>query len=131
MVRRAVGVWLLLTVAMVAQGVARHAWLRPYFGETGANQLGTITAIVLILLITLLFIKRLGARSDQALLGIGLLWLVLTVLFEFVFGRWVMGLSWSRLLADYNIFQGHFWPLVLVVVLCAPWVAAQIRGLRL
>lgn len=131
MVRRAVGVWLLLTVAMVVHGLARQAWLVPYFGEAGANQLSTVTAIILILLITLLFIKHLGARSDQALLGIGLLWLVLTVAFEFVFGRWVIGLSWGQLLADYNVFQGHFWPLVLVVVLCAPWVAAQIRGLRL
>ncbi|MEW6447103.1 MAG: hypothetical protein AB1426_03305, partial [Bacillota bacterium] len=53
---------------------------------------------------------------------IGLIWLVLTVAFEFGFGHFVMGHSWSRLLHDYNLLKGRLWVLVLLWVAIAPYV---------
>jgi hypothetical protein len=41
-------------------------------------------------------------------------WVGLTVLFEFVFGHYVLGNSWDVLLADYRIWQGRLWSLVLI-----------------
>jgi hypothetical protein len=45
--------------------------------------------------------------------------------FEFRFGHYVMGRSWSRLLADYNLFAGRVWVLVLLTVLCMPLIAGE------
>lgn len=39
-------------------------------------------------------------------LAIGCIWLMLTPSFEFLFGHYVMGHPWSRLLYDYNLFAG-------------------------
>jgi len=38
---------------------------------------------------------------------IGLVWLAMTVAFEFLFGDYVAGHSWDRLLHDYNLFAGR------------------------
>jgi hypothetical protein len=65
-------------------------------------------------------------------LGVGLFWLVLTVTFEFLFGRYVAGASWEALLADYDVLRGRLWPLVLLTTLLAPslWGIARVEGAR-
>jgi hypothetical protein len=53
----------------------------------------------------------------------------MTVLFEFLFGRFVAGKSWEELLQAYNILTGNLWLLVLVVIAVSPYLAARVRGL--
>jgi hypothetical protein len=50
----------------------------------------------------------------------GTLWLVLTVVFEFGFGRYVAGNSWNALLAQYNVLKGMVWVFVPVTTFIAP-----------
>ena len=50
----------------------------------------------------------------------------LTVAFEFLAGHYVFGNSWERLIADYDVFRGRIWILVLLMNLLAPlWVFLQ------
>ena len=62
------------------------------------------------------------------LLLIGALWLTLTVVFEFGFGHYVIGHPWKYLLADYNIFKGRLWSLVLLVTFVSPLFWGYIIG---
>ena len=62
-------------------------------------------------------VPELGVRT---LWTLGVAWTVLTVAFEFLFGHFVMGHPWSRLLHDYNLLAGRFWLLVLLTTLLAP-----------
>ena len=48
-----------------------------------------------------------------------------TTLMNILFGHYVVGHPWSVLLADYNIFRGRVWPLVLLAVLVAPLIAGK------
>ena len=73
------------------------------------------------------FVGSLDRRSSSRLLSIGLLWLSLTLAFEFGFGR-LSGLSWEAMLADYDVAGGRFWPLVLLTTLLAPWLVARARS---
>lgn len=66
------------------------------------------------------------ARAD--LLRIGLLWLVLTVAFEFGFFHSVVGKPRDVLLADYNLLRGRLWVLVLATVLLGPILVGTILG---
>ncbi len=59
------------------------------------------------------FIEQPDASARQAL-SIGAIWLILTILFEFLFGHFVMSNSWSKLFADYNLLQGRVWVLILI-----------------
>jgi hypothetical protein len=52
----------------------------------------------------------------------------LTLAFEFSFGRYVSGLSWRTLLADYDLSQGRLWPLLLLTTLLAPWLVGHARA---
>ena len=46
----------------------------------------------------------------------------MTLAFEFLFGHYVAGHSWSRLIADYNILEGRVWSLFLVWIAVLPYV---------
>lgn len=114
--------WLGLAGLAVANGTLREMTYGPRLGDRRAHQLSSLTAIILIGLYT----YGLGliwplASGGQALV-VGTIWLGLTVLFEFGFGRLVRKLTWQRLLADYNLAAGRVWVLVLVWVLVAPRV---------
>jgi hypothetical protein len=51
---------------------------------------------------------------------IGVMWLAMTLTFEFVAGHFLFRTEWSTLLADYNLLAGRLWILVLVATTIAP-----------
>jgi len=55
------------------------------------------------------------------------MWVVLTVGFEIVLGRFAFGLSWERIASDYNIAEGGLMIFGLLVMLLAPLVMAGFR----
>jgi len=76
---------------------------------------------------TYLFISSLKTDYTKTdLLLIGAFWLVSTILFEFIFGHYVMGHSWNTLFADYNILKGRVWSLVLLTAFIAPLLIGSI-----
>jgi hypothetical protein len=53
----------------------------------------------------------------------------MTIAFEFGFGHYVAGHSWSRLLADYNLANGRVWSLFLAWIAVLPYLTWRIgRG---
>ncbi len=129
-VTRSLAVWLLLMVAEIVHGILRAILLVPMVGPFRSNQIGVVPGSAIILMIAFFTIRWIGARQTTELLGVGCLWLVLTVAFEVLFGRLVIGLSWERLGADYNIAQGGLMPLGLAVMFFSPMSAARMRGKR-
>jgi hypothetical protein len=119
-------VWLGLIVAETIQGMARTVWLTPYLGDLPARQVSFLTGIILILAIATLLIRWLHASQAQ-LLAIGLLWASLPLGFEMSLGRFILGYSWERVLADYNLLQGGLMSLGLVFLVCAPLIAARLQ----
>lgn len=63
-------------------------------------------------------------------LGVGALWLTLTLTFEFGVGHYGFGKAWSELLADYALRHGRIWVAVLVLTLLAPLCTMRMRQLR-
>src|SRR5918993_275008 len=126
--RRAVAVWLGLIGAEIIHGIVRSILLTPRVGDKRARQLGVFTGSLMNLGITNLFIQWIGARTTRALVGIGVVWVVLTIVFEVTFGRLVMRSSWERLRSDYDLAHGGLLPLGLVALAGSPLVASRLRG---
>jgi len=126
MVRLVLG-WLGLLPIMIANGVARQSLYGSSMSELLAHQVSTITGVILLLAYTWLLLPRLGIDSPRRAWMAGGLWLGLTVVFEFGFGHFVAGHSWSRLFQDYNLLEGRVWSLFLVVVFVAPWLVLRVR----
>lgn len=112
--------WLPMVVIAIANGVARDLWYGPQLGELRAHQVSTLTAIALFGVYIWFAVRRLRPASTRDALAGGVLWLVMTVAFEFLFGHYVAGKPWSQLAEDYNLAAGHLWPLILVWVCVAP-----------
>jgi hypothetical protein len=125
---RAIAVWLVLIAAEIAHGIARGIFLVPHVGEFRSSQIGVFTGSLIILLIALAFVRWIGATRTTALLAVGVLWLGLTLAFEIPFGRFVVGASWERIVADYNVLEGGLLPFGMLVLLLSPLIARKIRG---
>jgi hypothetical protein len=121
------GIWLLILLAAVGNGVFRDLVMAPAMGDPLARAISCVTLSLLILFVTLLFIKRFGIFHESQLWSVGWFWLALTLAFEFLFGHYVGKKSWTTLFADYNILEGRLWILVPVTTLFAPVLAGRIR----
>ena len=55
-------------------------------------------------------------------------WIVLTVIFEFALGRYVVGDPWGTLLHDYDLLDGRVWGLFVLWVGIAPYVFYRLEG---
>lgn len=122
-------VWLVIVFAESLHGTARRFLLEPYVGEFRASQIAVFTGAAIILAIAWAFVRWLRAGSRSQLLGVGLFWLVLTLGFEFLLGRLILGYSWERIGAEYNLLNGGLMPIGLLVLTVSPLLAAKWRGL--
>ena len=127
---RSLAIWLLLICAEILHGILRAFFLVPLVGEFRSSQIGVLTGSGIILTVAYLTNPWIGAKRSSELLTVGFLWLLLTVGFEFLFGRFVMGLSWERIASDYKLFQGGLMPVGLLVLLFSPLSVAKLRGAK-
>jgi hypothetical protein len=127
----ALPVWLALVVVAVLNGILRNFTYSRVLGEYAGHLISSVILVVLFLLVTYVFLAAVKVDyGNLDLLLVGALWLALTVAFEFLFGRYVAGHSWERLLADYNILKGRVWALVLLAVFLGPLVAGNLARRR-
>tara|TARA_R110002073_G_scaffold43606_13_gene121636 strand:+ start:6760 stop:7185 length:426 start_codon:yes stop_codon:yes gene_type:complete len=127
---RSLAIWFVLIALEIVHGILRAIVLVPFVGEFRSNQIGVFTGSAIILAITYFTIRWIGAQRPYQLLLVGLIWLVLTVAFEVSFGRFLVGLSWERIAADYNMLEGGLMPLGLLFLFVSPMVALKLRGKR-
>lgn len=126
LLRRTLAVWLVIIAAEAVHGVLRELFLTPLVGDLRARQVGVAVGSLIILAIAWAFSRWLGARTVRGQLGVGLLWVVLTIAFEAGLGT-LLGLSAERLLTDYDVRAGGFMAFGLAVMLLSPWIAARLR----
>lgn len=114
--------WLLLAVIAIANGILRQSTYGQFVSDLTAHQLSTVTAIFFTGALVFWFNRRRPIESASQAWLIGAIWLVMTVAFEFGFGHFVAGHAWSRLIADYNLFNGRVWSLFLLWILTLPYL---------
>lgn len=70
--------------------------------------------------------RRWPLSSRREALSIGAAWAGMTVAFEFGFGHWVAGDSWSALLENYDVTAGKVWALVPLEMATGPELARRL-----
>jgi hypothetical protein len=113
--------WFPMLLIAVLNGTARDLGYKKYVGELTGHQVSTVSLIILFGFYIWLVINKFPPDSGRQAVYIGLLWLTLTVVFEFGFGL-LRGNSWVKLLSDYNILKGRIWVLILVWTTIAPYI---------
>ena len=123
--RRWLPAWLGLAALGVANGILREVAYADAVGDHAAHQLSTFTLVAMIAAYTWWLQRRWPLTTTADAVRIGVLWVAMTVAFEFGFGHYVDGAPWSTLLADYDLSRGNLWVLVLVTIALAPSVARR------
>jgi hypothetical protein len=127
---RSLLIWLVIIVAEIVHGILRGLLLVGLVGQFHANQIGVFSGSAIILVIACASLGWIGGRQTADLLLTGLIWLLLTVAFEVLFGRFVIGLTWEQILSDYNLMQGGLMPIGLLALFFSPLIAAKILASR-
>lgn len=119
--------WIVMLLVSVANGALRQFTFGKCLDEKSAHQISTVIGIFLLGIVIRTYVRRYPPDSGRQALLIGLLWMALTVAFEFLFFHFVGGRSWSELLANYNLFEGRVWVAVLAWVAIAPYMFFRFR----
>ncbi|MBM4160530.1 MAG: hypothetical protein FJ217_05455 [Ignavibacteria bacterium] len=128
MVYRSFEVWLFVLGAAGINALFRTLFLVPRMGEHTAHVVSMMMLIIVVLMFSSILVNRfLKGYENLDLFLIGLLWVGLTVCFDFLFGHYVMKHSWASLLNDYNVLAGRIWIAVLTAELVGPWFMASDR----
>jgi hypothetical protein len=122
--------WIPMLFIAIFNGAIREMWLVEYFGEAAAHQLSCATGIVLLGVFIWAIIRNWRPTSAATAITIGLIWLIMTIAFEFLFGFYVRGIPWSSLFHEYNLFAGRLWVLVLLWVTVAPYLFYRLENRR-
>jgi apolipoprotein N-acyltransferase len=118
--------WFAFPFVAIFNAILREFIYKKPLGDLAAHQISTVTGIIIFAVVFYLIFKKWKIESVKHAIIIGLIWLGLTILFEFGFGHYIMGNPWQKLFHDYNLADGRVWSLFLVWITVAPFVFYKI-----
>jgi hypothetical protein len=120
--------WVGLVILAILNGTIRVAVYGPFMSDLSAHQVSTAIGLSLFGIYIWIFTGIFRIASSKQAIIIGVMWLSMTIIFEFLFGHYVIGHSWAKLLEDYNVLKGRVWLLVLIWTTVAPYLFYRIRS---
>ncbi|MDY6837257.1 MAG: hypothetical protein SWH78_04705 [Thermodesulfobacteriota bacterium] len=120
--------WVGMAIVAILNGAIREKVYGPFMGELSAHQLSTLMGLILLGAYTWILTGACQIQSSTQAFGIGGMWLIMTIVFEFIFGHYVIRHPWDRLFRDYNLLKGRIWSLVLIWTAVAPYTFYRIRS---
>lgn len=114
--------WFAFPFVAILNGALREATYKKFVGDLPAHQISTVTGIIFFGIIFYFIFRKWKIESVNHAVIVGIVWLFLTILFEFGFGHYIMGNSWEKLFHDYNLAEGRVWSLILIWIFFAPVV---------
>ena len=113
--------WFGLLVIAFANGAFREFGLVRWLSRGVAGPLSTSLLILMFGVFIFFVMRRRPAANGRDAIIIGVIWMVMTVLFESL-GRYGSGQSWREVFAAYDLRSGNLWALVPLWVGVAPYL---------
>jgi len=126
MIKKSILIWLSIIPLAILNGALREAFLTSWLGESCAQPVSGIILCLLIFIVSFIFIPRIGKGEEKTYWKIGILWIVLTIVFETIFGL-ATGIGFSELLKAYDITTGNLWLIIVIFTGIVPWLTAKIK----
>lgn len=126
MILRYILLWLPMIMLAFANATIRELILKKYFTDTTSHQLSTNTLIIFCFAYTWFVYPWLRIQETKQAFLIGIIWVVLTMAFEFSLGL-STGKTWRSMLQDYNILAGHIWALFLIALFFLPLICHKLK----
>jgi len=126
LLKTAVRVWLMeILVSGFNFFVLMNLVYEPRWGVLVAHQVGMSSRIVYISVFAYLLLRYVKQYETKDLVHVGLLWLGLTLLFEWG-GSFAIGRPVEEILIGWNASVGYMWPYVLLTYLLSPLTVGTI-----
>ncbi|WP_033396255.1 hypothetical protein [Thermodesulfatator atlanticus] len=119
--------WILIAIFAVLNGILREKLFVSLMGIKIALPLSGLTLSSIIATIVWFFLPKMGLSRRIDFILVGVLLVFFTLIFEFLFGYFVIGKNFSELLEVFDIKNGNLFLLVLLVIGFSPWVCAKIK----
>lgn len=122
--------WFVLLVTAILNAGIREATYKPLltlFIGNWAHQISSLTGIFLFFGVIYLFLKN--TKEDynkKSLAVIGVVWFIMTFIFEIFMNIFLRKLSFEQVLQTYYFWQGETWIFVLLSILVLPMVIGKI-----
>ena len=128
MIKKSLLIWLTIIPCAILNGAFREMVANPLIGERYGQPLSGVSLCIILFVVCWFGIPRIGRGTAKTYWIIGLLWVILTILFETCFGL-LTGDSLAELIKAYDITTGNLWLLVILFTGIAPWLTAKTRKL--
>jgi len=123
---RALVSWLFLLAVAFANGAVRQLAYPASLGDFAARQVAAGTGAVALGITIWFLLRRWPTASSRSAWATGALWVALTVAFEAALVRG-QGRPWPDVGAQYALWKGSLWPLLLLWVLAAPAALSAVQ----
>ncbi len=121
--------WIAFILVECLLGAFRQKVLEPRFSMIAVEIFGLVTGICVACIVAYWFLHKGWFPAQRPkLYGIGILWIVFTIVFEFLFFSLVMGHERSVVIDAYRMDQGRLFVLGLIALLFIPMAVAQRNG---
>lgn len=130
MLLRAFLVWVTVLLLANVNGGLRELVLIPRIGPNAGHVLSTLLLAVVVLAVAWNTVHWIGVSTSSQAIIAGVMWLLLTLAFEFGAGHFLFHKPWKELVADYNVSAGRIWIIVPIITLFALEIARRFRGVR-
>jgi hypothetical protein len=114
--------WFPMLLIAIINGAIRDFTYKNRLGDLRAHQLSTLTGSILMGIYIWGFLRLWPLASDSQAIMVGLIWLCMTVIFEFSMILFIQKKPLGHALADYNLLAGRLWVLFLLWILIAPYI---------
>lgn len=113
--------WLPMVAIAIINALLREKLIARYYSQFRSHQLSTITLIIFCSVYVWYILPYLEIETGRQALFIGLMWMLLTIVFEFSLGR-LTKTPWNELLENYNLFRGYLWLVFLLCLMLMPYI---------
>ena len=119
--------WIGMVFVAIFNGILRGVAFEPYMADLTAHHISCVTGVSLFFVVTWVYNRKWPIGSSRQALLIGIMWVILTPIFEFGFGLYIMKHPLEYLINDYNLLAGRAWSLVLASIFLLPTIVYRIR----
>lgn len=117
-------VWLIMVLAAILNGLFRDKILTKQFDEKSALSLSGLTLSFLILFIVYASMPLFNNTPYSYMLYIGIIWVLMTLAFEFLFSKYALKKSFKETLEIFDIKSGNLFIVVLIITALSPYLIA-------
>jgi hypothetical protein len=127
---RILGVWAMIAGLLFWNGALGLALFNPLFGREAGEMMTFFIAVAIIFGTSRVFLTEEPECTKAKAIRVSVLWMVLSLVFELGLGR-VVGVFRPAMAPTYGMWDGSFWPLIVLSMGTAPIIWLRRDGLAI